>query len=159
MVFTCLIDNAPTFLSLRLLLWESNDDDMLHWCFELIVEDKMLIFYESFTWSSHLSSDCVPFLGMPVHCVSSSKSFGFTNYFQGAPYLINPFEDPSTFWRMDSFEWFDVIILLGNGFYIDYITIIHSPIKFQDNTLSFVWVSEVVIVGLFPIFQPGFPFL
>jgi hypothetical protein len=60
---------------------------------------------------------------------------------------------------MDFFDLFNMILLFIKRLYDYYLTITHPPLKFQANTLSFGWVSEIVTVGLSPIFHPISPCL
>ena len=73
--------------------------------------------------------------------------------------MVHPFKDPSTLWRMVSFEHFDLVDLIRIMFYGSYHSITNIFINVQANNLSFGLVFKVVTFQFSLVFHLGFSYL
>ena len=70
-----------------------------------------------------------------------------------------PFKDPSTLLDDGFFNHFEWLFFIRIVFYDAYHAIPYPPMKFQDDTLSFGWILEVVTFQLPLIFHTIFYYL
>ena len=83
-------------------------------------------------------------IGMLLDGLVTSESFGSATCFQEASQLVHPSRILPPYQRLVVFYHVDWFVFMGILFYYDYHVIPHPPMKFQDDTLCFGWVLEVV---------------